>query len=144
MIPGWGLWREGSLHALIRGSNYSADRFQQIGTQERFCDDLLNTQSLRCRTCCGQAGSKLARDRNEGGTRKCRSNVPYTLHPGMFGHVHVDDHEIGGTIESRIARHPDMYAISGLAEPLLQQGACEMVFLVNQYVHGVLISPRGS
>jgi hypothetical protein len=37
-----------------------------------------------------------------------------------------------------------MHAISGLAQPLLKQSACELVFLVKQYVHGILGSPRGA
>src|ERR1700689_882292 len=73
-----------------------------------------------------------------------RLNITNALHSRMFGHVYVDDHEIRRLIETGISRLAEMHAISGLAQPLLKQSACELVFLVKQYVHGILGSPRGA
>src|ERR1700723_434779 len=59
-----------------------------------------------------------------------RLNVAYPLRTRLLGHVDVEDHKIRRAIKVRITGPPDVDAISCLAQPLLQQSARKVVFLV--------------
>jgi len=73
-----------------------------------------------------------------------RLNATYALRAGMFGHVYVDDHEVGRAIERGAAWHAKMHAIACFAEPLLKQTAREVIFLVYHNVHCIPFSQHGA
>jgi hypothetical protein len=65
-------------------------------------------------------------------------NVPYALPSGLFGHGYVDDHQITPSLGLAPARRPRAHPIAGFPQPLLEQCAGEVVFLVYTYVHSNL------
>src|ERR1700733_15652431 len=99
-----------------------------MGPNEGFGDDLLDSQSLGRSAGGGQTGAELGRDRNEGSVRMGRLNGAYALYAGVFGHVDVDDHEIGRT-STLAACHAGVHAIACFGEPLSKQITRQVVFL---------------
>jgi hypothetical protein len=45
-------------------------------------------------------------------------NASYALCAGVFGHIYVDDHEIGRAINLPAAWRADVHAIARFGEPL--------------------------
>jgi hypothetical protein len=71
-------------------------------------------------------------------------NASDALRAGVLGHGYVDDREIGRTVNLPDAGRADVDAIARFGEPLPQQSACEIVFLVYHNVHSgsVLLAGR--
>ena len=107
----------------MRCAYHTAHRIEQIGADERLCDDLLYPESL-C-SCAGgaQPGAKLARDGDDRGIRMHCLNITHPLRSRVFRHVDVDDDKIRRTIKVSVVRPAGADTISCLAQPLLQQSA---------------------
>src|ERR1019366_8443747 len=66
-----------------------------------------------------------------------RLYIAYPLQARLFGHVDTNDYQIRGATAPYIAQSAEPDTISGFAQPLLEQGAHEIVFLVYHDVQHV-------
>src|ERR1700722_2935380 len=119
-------------------SYYTPHGFQEFLAHQRLGDDLPDAELLGRGPVGRQPGAKMSRDGYDGRIRVCLLDTAHTLCPNLLRHIDAQNHEIAGCIGAGITPIAHPYAITRLAQPLLQQGASQVVLLIDNDVQGVV------